>query len=147
MNGRLIIEEARKWRGTPYKNQGRDVSGIDCGGLVLVVARALGLTNLEYLGYSNSPDGETFERLLAENAEEIEKYSLQIGDIVACDYGKGVQHIAFATEIVPRLKVIHAKRPRNGFGSKDRGVIETYLHGNDLRYWVKSFRLKAVENE
>ena len=143
MNGNQIITEARKYLGVKYANQGRTVErGLDCGGLILVVGNSLGYLNLEFLGYSNSPDGKTFEKLLADNAVEIPKDSITVGDIIACDYGKGIQHIAFVTELTPRLKVIHAKRPRNGFGSTDRGVIEQYLCGNDLRHWVKSFRLK-----
>lgn len=148
INGQKIVEAARQYLGVRYQNQGRSKEdGLDCGGLILVVARDLGLSELEFLGYSNQPDGETFEKLLDANCFEIEQENIQPGDIVACNYGKGIQHIAFITEIQPRLKVIHAKRPRNGFGSNDRGVIETYLHGNDLRSWVASYRIKGVDIE
>lgn len=145
-----LIEQARSYLGTPYRNQGRDRDGLDCGGLLLVIGRDLGLTELEHLGYSNSPDGETFERLLNENCDPVEDWRHpQPGDVLAHNYGDGVQHTSIVTEIDPRLKVIHAKRPigraRGGAGS--RGVIEQYLHGYDLRGWVKTFRIRGLSNE
>lgn len=133
---------------TPYKNQGRDAFGLDCGGLCLVVARELDITDLEFLGYANSPDGATFERLLDEHLDRIEpKESARCADILAFDYGDGIQHTAFVTMTDPYLKIIHAKRPRNGFGSKDRGVIETRLFGTaDYAAWARTYRIKGIES-
>lgn len=132
------MDEARKWLGVRYANQGRDkITGVDCGGLLLVVGQALGLTELEHLGYANSPDGETFERLLDEQCERTDK--LQPGIILACDYGEGIQHTAIVTRTEPRLTVIHAKR--------NKGVIEQYLHGYDQRAWVRNYAIRGVEYE
>ncbi len=143
-----VIDEARKWLGVPYSNQGRTMSGTDCGGLLLMVGKALGLTELEHLGYSNAPDGETFERLLEENCIPAKPYNKpQIGNILAMDYGEGIQHTAFVTALEPRLTVIHAKRPMGDGRAKGRGVIEHYLHGYDLRAWVKTYRIKGVIDE
>lgn len=139
-----IIESARSFLGVRYQHQGRSrEDGLDCGGLLLVVGRELGITELEFLGYSTAPDGETFERLLNEQLDEIiPKENLQIADIIACDYGDGIQHTAFVTRIEP-LTVIHAKRPRGQFHR--RGVIETRMFGTeDERAWVKTFRVRGV---
>jgi cell wall-associated NlpC family hydrolase len=133
-----IVEAARKWLGTRYQNQGRDNYGLDCGGLILVVGRELGISSLEFLGYSNNPDGETFERLLCQELNEVTpKEKVQIGDIIACDYGDGIQHTAFVTDKDPKLKIIHAKRAH--------GVVEQFIHGRDLRAWVKTYRVKGVK--
>lgn len=151
---RQLIDQARSYLGTPYRNQGRDRMGLDCGGLLLVVGRDLGLTELEHLGYSNSPDGETFERLLEENTDRLErKEDARPGDILAMDYGDGIQHTAIVTETEPRLKVIHAKRPigraRAGTtgAAGSRGVIEQYLHGYDMRGWVRSYRIRGLSRD
>ena len=144
-----LINEARKWLGVNYASQGRTREiGLDCGGLLLVVGRALGLTELEELGYSNSPDGERFEQLLDENCDRVEpKEDLRIGDIIAVDYGKGIQHTAFVTRLNP-FSVIHAKRPLGSAQKqKGRGVIEHRLlkTNEDRRGWVRTYRIRGVE--
>lgn len=144
-----VIEQARRYLGVKYQNQGRDFNGVDCGGLLLVIGRELGLTELEHLGYSNSPDGETFERLLNENCDPVDDWlHPQLADVIACDYGKGLQHTALVTTLEPRLTVIHAKRAIGNapVGSRGmRGVIEQYLYGRDLRSWVKTYRIRGVD--
>lgn len=147
-----LIDEARKWLSVPYRNQGRDRSGVDCGGLLLVVGRALELTEMEHLGYSNSPDGETFERLLNENCDPVGDWrNPRRGDILAHDYNEGIQHCSIVTAVEPRLTVIHAKRPigkaREATAAGMRGVIEQYLHGRDLRAWVKTYRIRGLTDE
>src|SRR4051794_32094668 len=107
-----LIDHARTYLGVPYRSQGRDRSGLDCGGLLLVVGKDLGLTELEHLGYSQNPDGETFQRLLEENCDPVEPWNEpKPADILAIDFGEGIQHTAFVTALEPRLTVIHAKRP------------------------------------
>jgi hypothetical protein len=140
-----VLATARKYVGAPYVAQGRSRSGMDCGGLALVVGRETGYTDLEALGYSNSPDGESFEKLLQKCCEEVPVAETRAGDIFACDYGKGIQHTGFVAEVAPdiskkfglRLKVVHAKRTR--------GVIEQTMHGYDMRAWVKTFRLRGIK--
>jgi hypothetical protein len=51
-----IIEQARTWMGVPWRHQGRNRSGIDCGGLVIQVAIELGLG-------TKAHDKEGYERL------------------------------------------------------------------------------------
>lgn len=138
-----VIETVRQYVGLKYRTQGRDMLGLDCGGVVVLVCRELGVSDADLSGYSNSPDGESFERILSENLDEVTpKESVRIGDIIAMDYDKGVQHTAFVTAIdkaANRYTVIHAKR--------EKGVIEQFLHGYDLRAWTKTFRIKEIKYE
>lgn len=50
-----IMAEARKWVGTPYRQKGRGGDGLDCIGLVVVVAQALGLQFEDRLDYTDWP--------------------------------------------------------------------------------------------
>ncbi len=132
-----FVRSARTYLGTPYLTQGRTRRGMDCGGLLLAVGRDLDYSDLQVLGYSNSPDGETYEKLLAMTLNKLpEKFAVVPGDIIAVDYGEGTQHTAIVTELEPKIKVIHAKRAH--------GVIEQFLHGVDQRGWCASYRLRHL---
>lgn len=54
-----IVAEARTWLGVRWHHQGRDRGGIDCGGLVVVVARALGISDYDIAGYRREPPTQT----------------------------------------------------------------------------------------
>lgn len=60
--GEDIVTEARTWIGTPFHHQGRvKGAGVDCVGLLVGVASALGLQHQDRSGYARLPDGETLE--------------------------------------------------------------------------------------
>lgn len=50
-----ILAEAKTWLGVPYKYLGRSRAGVDCVGLPLVVAKALGITNFDTRSYGMDP--------------------------------------------------------------------------------------------
>lgn len=52
-----VIEEALGWTGTRWRHQGRGVGGLDCAGLVIVVANALGISDYDVRDYPRRPDG------------------------------------------------------------------------------------------
>ena len=43
INSRKVVFQAQFWLGTPYVEHGRSNRGVDCAGLVVMVARAFGL--------------------------------------------------------------------------------------------------------
>lgn len=106
-----IVETAMSYIGVKYGHQGRTRQCLDCGGLILVVARELGLSDLEELGYAKSaPESDRFEQLLNENADNLQIESFPPhnfdgteflpGDLLAYDYleGEGISHTAFVTK-------------------------------------------------
>lgn len=107
-----IVEVARSYCGVKYTHQGRKRNiGLDCGGLILMVARDLGLSELEELGYATSaPESDRFEQLLNENADNLHIESFPPhrfdgteflpGDILAYDYqkGEGISHTSFISK-------------------------------------------------
>lgn len=125
-----IIKRARSYIGTRYALQGcsRPV-GLDCGQFPLLVGRDLGITSLEFLGYADSPDGRTYERLLDENlirlpeiegAQKPNLWNARPADILAFDFGDGTQHISIISNWDGRrFTVIHAVR--------NFGVVESAL--------------------
>lgn len=59
-----IVAEARRWLGTLFRHQGRGVNGLDCAGLLIVVARALGIRVVDDLTYRRIPDTARLRQVL-----------------------------------------------------------------------------------
>ncbi len=68
----MVVAQARTWLGVKWRHQGRDRSGIDCGGLVVRVGQELGLmnSNSDYSGYSRLP---TLNELIDACAERLKR--------------------------------------------------------------------------
>ena len=90
-----FLAEARSWIGTPWLHQGRNRYGVDCIGLVLVTAWALGLTDYDVKGYGRVPDADFLraecERLMVRVNEP------QPGDVYLMRFKREPQHLAIAT--------------------------------------------------
>lgn len=130
---RQFIEETRKYIGIKFAHQGRNQAvGIDCGGLILIVAKSLNLSELEYLGYADFPHDGKFEQLLTEHADyagfessyphRFNGTEFKTGDLLSFDYnnGEGIRHLAVVSNWDGRrFWVIHSM--------PEYGVCETPL--------------------
>lgn len=56
MTREQVVQAARGWIGTAFRPQGRRRSGIDCIGLIVVVARDLDIPHTDYSHYTQWPD-------------------------------------------------------------------------------------------
>lgn len=54
--GQRVVEQARSYLGCPFFHAGRSREGLDCIGLVAMVAHDLGITDFDDLNYSPEPD-------------------------------------------------------------------------------------------
>jgi NlpC/P60 family putative phage cell wall peptidase len=51
-----VVAEARRWIGTPYQHQARlHGVGVDCAGLIMGVGKELGLLDVHYSDYGQTP--------------------------------------------------------------------------------------------
>ena len=143
-----VIETARMLLGVRYRHQGRVHvgesgalcgPGVDCAGMLLFVGTSLRLTDLVVLGYSPEPEGERFERLLDENADRLERSDhARPGDILAFDFGKGIQHVGIVTGRTSHWRCIHATRKR--------GVHESALEFEYARAKKTAYRIRGVDS-
>jgi cell wall-associated NlpC family hydrolase len=131
-----IITKAREYLGTPFHHQARvKGKGVDCAGLLVLVARELGADVIDDTTYDHDPHPETLKRYLASQPFLVEVLisHRQIGDMVLMDLkdtknGRG-HHLALLTDI----GILHAYAPAHK-------VVETTLDYNLERGIVGVYR-------
>lgn len=115
ITGAQIVEEARLWRGTRFRHQGRrraapgDRGGVDCIGLVIGVGKALGLTVFDMTGYGRDPDLEG--KLLKSKCDSLLLKSsyLAPGVIVLMEFGGYPRHMGIVGDYPGgELSLIHS---------------------------------------
>jgi cell wall-associated NlpC family hydrolase len=109
------IAEVRSWIGVPWRHQGRNRHGVDCIGLVICSAHALGLTDFDFRAYGRVPMDDLLMRLCDEQMER--QHTAEIGDVLLMRLRRLPQH--FAVLVEPR-RIVHAR-------GEDGRVVETTL--------------------
>jgi cell wall-associated NlpC family hydrolase len=113
-----VVEVARSWVGVPFQHCGRNRNGVDCVGLILVVARELGISQYETRPYSRQVNSNEMRRELERLCEPIPE--LEPGAILFLRIRKHPTHLAIYTGNT----IIHAYEP-------PKSVVETTYSG----YW------------
>lgn len=109
-----IVRVARSWVGVPYRHQGRSRAGVDCVGLLMVVARELGLSDYEFGTYRRLPDPRVLLGELAAQLERVAVADARAGDVWLMAWHADPQHLAIVAD---RGRIIHAY-------SQPRAVVE-----------------------
>jgi cell wall-associated NlpC family hydrolase len=106
-----IVAEARSWLGTPWVHQHRTKGvAVDCAGLVIGVARALGIVPacFDVNGYSRWPDG-TLAELCAAHMRRVPQAAMQPGDVLVLAMQTDPQHLGIVGDYRHGgLSLIHA---------------------------------------
>ena len=103
-----ILDAARALIGTPFRHQGRIPHlALDCAGLVVAVAQAVGAEYADQTGYSRSPSGRLLENALDGQPGLVRVAQLaarQPGDVLLMRFAGDPQHLA----IDAGATIIHA---------------------------------------
>ena len=102
-----IIAAARDLIGTPFVHQGRlPHIALDCAGLVVAVAQAVGVEYIDQTGDSRSPSGGLLESALDDQPgiTRILPADRQPGDVLLMRFSGDPQHLA----ILAGTTIIHA---------------------------------------
>ncbi len=135
-----VVAAARQHIGTPWQHQGR-LPGValDCAGLLIVVARELGLVppDFDVNGYSRSPDGSMLDWCEA-NMRRIGEPEL--GAVLVLATSDEPQHLGIVGDYLHGgWSLIHA----NNSGDRPR-VIETRLMFARNMQFRGAYRLPGV---
>lgn len=106
--GRSIVEEARKWTGTPFAHTGRTEAGVDCVGLLVRVGESLGLEVSDETVYPKETDGNILFRCLGDCCEPLSSIDeREVGDIVIFRRGRARWHAGILSQLSP-LRMVHS---------------------------------------
>lgn len=137
-----IVKTARLLMGTPFHHAGRTMGtsgGVDCAGLVVVVARLLNYPVVDQEdGYSRMPDGETLHRLVSRSFDPVIPALRQSGDIGLFWFdrvSKWPQHVGILTDTGIIHSTMDVKR-----------VVETPLSKAMLKRLCHVFKFRGLED-
>lgn len=138
-----VVAEARTWIGTSFMHQARVRGvGVDCVGLVIGVARALGLVEptLDITGYPRSPDGRSMLAVCDQHMRRVDAPAL--GCVLVVRHEIDPQHMGIVGDYVHGgLSLIHALGTRDGRGR----VVEHRLDESTLARLIAVYALPGVE--
>lgn len=137
-----VVAEARTWIGTNYAHQQRTKGvAVDCAGLVIGVARNLGLVapDFDIGGYPRQPDGTMLIRC-EELMTRVPMNRMDVGDVAVMTFEVEPCHFAILGDYhAGGLTAIHALLRRGGSGK----VVEHRLDARLARV-VAVYRLPGV---
>jgi cell wall-associated NlpC family hydrolase len=140
----LVVDAARSMIDTPFAHQGRTPGlALDCAGLLICVARSLGLIapDFDVSGYSRRPDGNSLRTYCDLYMAPIASADLLgFGDVVLVAWRNGLpQHLGIVAPYVHSgLSMVHAESRRH------QRVIETRLLFGQAMRLVAAYRIPGV---
>ena len=134
-----VVAAARAWIGTQWVHQHRTQGvAVDCGGLVIGVARQLGIVPacFDVNGYERYPDG-SLVRLCSKYMDAVSKADMRPGDVLVVAVDKEPQHLGILGDYRHGgLSLIHA--------ALHRGVVESRLMFARNMQFCGAFALPGV---
>lgn len=109
-----VIAEARTWLGVPWRHQGRTRAGVDCAGLVALVAKDLGIADYDSTAYGRRAEEQGFVEHFRANMDGVSVTEIEPGDVLVFAERAYPCHCGFLTErlCLPHLLHAHALRRR-----------------------------------
>ena len=137
-----VVAEARRWIDTPYQHQARLRGiGVDCAGLVIGVARELGIVapDFDVQGYARQPDGSSLRQWCDQSMARIEQHAMQPGDVVVVAFDAAPGHLGILGDYAPGgHSIIHA------LGITTGRVIETRLMFTRSMRFIRAYQMPGV---
>lgn len=138
-----VVTCARTWINTPYQHQARLKGiGVDCAGLVIGVARELGVIapDWDVQGYARQPDGVSLRGWCEDSMTPIRRDEMQPGDVVLVAFDSAPGHMGIVGDYLSEgLSIIHA------LGVTAKRVVETRLMFSSSMRFVAAYQLPGVE--
>ena len=134
-----VVREARSWVGVPWQHQGRTRLGIDCAGLIIVVAKALEIADYDTTAYQRRTHGTDFLQHFRDNMTAKQIVRAVPGDVLLFRDQAYPCHSSIVGDRNGAMTIIHAHAMR-------REVVEELIdQGPWLVKRVACFEFKGLE--
>ncbi len=138
-----IVEEALRWKDTPYVHQRRQVGAVDCIGLVICVGHAAGMMTWdegdprwqEFKNYSYIADFEAMRKGLEIFMHRIDRKEADLGDVIWIRDQGVARHLGI---VVSERSYMHAYRWANK-------VLEHPFTPKSRKYIRSAFRYPLLQ--
>ena len=138
-----VVACARSWIDTPYQHQARLKGvGVDCAGLVIGVAREMGIVSADFdvQGYARQPDGRSLLGWCEQSMRPLARDMMLPGDVVVVAFDTAPGHMGIAGDYAHGgLSMIHA------LGVTAKRVIETRLMFTPAMRFIRAYAMPGVE--
>ena len=117
-------KEAHKYIGVPFRHRGRTTRGLDCVGLIILVAQDCGYDKYKEFPYGREPRNSILEGVLREHFGAPVDRDPRINDLVLMRLRKGGEpsHVGIITTHPHGLGIIHA------YGEIERVVYQRFTN-------------------
>lgn len=133
-----VVNTARTWIGVPWLHQGRTRNGIDCVGLIVVVAKELGLSDYDSNNYQRRTHGLAFLRHFRDRMKEKPVSEAAPGDVLLFRDSAYPCHSSIVGFDRDRLTIIHA------YALRKRVVEEPLNQGKWTDKMVACFEFEGM---
>ncbi len=107
-----IIKTARKYIDVPWEHQGRSYFGVDCLGLLVLVAKELKFNPIDVIDYSMFYNPKLLIKgFLNNGCRKIAISNAVSGDMVLINVGKAPMHVGILSWKDNVRHIIHSYRP------------------------------------
>ena len=139
MTAAAIVQEARSWLGVRWVHQGRSRAGVDCAGLVLLVAQAQRSWSLDVRDYPRQATDESMLELCRQHLQPVARAALQPGDVAVFGFDNQ-RHVGIVGDYPApgALSLIHA------YALAPRRVVEVRFDSVWMGRVVGCFRFPGV---
>lgn len=138
-----IVRVARSYINTPFHHMGRNSGvGLDCAGILVCVARELGLVTSDFdvPAYTPVPDGRSMLEWCEQYMRRVDQATMQPGDAIVLITDVHPQHLAILGNYLHgELSIIHAANTAH-----PPRVIETRLIFSRAQRFVAAYALPGI---
>jgi cell wall-associated NlpC family hydrolase len=112
MTREQVVAEARQWVGVPWLHQGRSHAGVDCVGLVVLVAASFGLVADDRTDYARNPNSAALLAHLRRQLVRVAPTANHIGVVGIFRQSNRACHVGIISWRDNALHLVHAAAAR-----------------------------------